>query len=68
MSNKDTESLAIGGKITLAKAEKLSSVGMDQGMIVTVYQDWPKISDIHKEVALSSDVYNSNEVNESSSM
>ena len=68
MSSKDTESLAIGGKITLVKAEKLSIVGMDQGMIVTEYQDWPKIINIHKEGALSSRVYNTNEVNESSSM
>ena len=70
MSGKDTESFK---KITLVKAEKLSlwansSVGMDQGMIVTEYQDWPKIIDIHKEEALSSRVYNTNEVNESSSM
>ena len=40
MSCKDTEHLAIGEKITLLKAEKLSlpangSVEMDQGIIVT---------------------------------
>ena len=73
MSGKDTESLATGGKITLVKAEKLSlwansSVGMDQGMIVIEYQDWPKIIDIHKEGELSSWVYNTNKVNKPSSM
>ena len=54
------------------KAEKLSSwasstEGMDQGMIVTEYQDGSKVINIHKE-ALSSQVYNTNKVHDSSSM
>ena len=45
-----------------------SSKGMDQGVIITEYQDRQKIIGIHTEGTLSSRVYNTNEVRKSSNM